>query len=322
MPVDQVMAEPEPVVEMGSPNAPGSPAGKQPAKKQDDEDDDRAEETAPEASDEDRERELLRPRIAAFMARRTARREQAWLKQLRRLVPLENAFRSKFSRWLRDLRAWQLNALSKAGAPRSDARGPDDKPSEGQIQEILFKTQEWGQRLVQLEHATYLQAATAGVEGAVQDLGGNFAFDVVDPRVVDVIAKRERVLLTNTPETIQRRVQRSLEEGVRNGETIRQLQERLKGDFNQFTNRRALMVARTEVAGVVNSSRHEVFAAEGVEQHEWTTARDEVVRDTHEEQDGDVVAIGTPFKNGLAFPGDPSGPPGEVINCRCVAIPV
>lgn len=308
MPVDDVLNPPEPVVMTppgGGPGAGATPDDEEPI------------------DDEDGDRAALRPAVEAFLTRRKATSEQAWLKQLRRLVPLENAFRSKFTRWLRDLRAWQLAALARAtAAPRSDFRAPDDRPTEEQLRAVLFNTQEWGKKLIALQHANYMQAATAGVESAVTDLGGNFAFDVVDPRVVDVVSRREKVLLTSTPETIQRRVARTLEDGVRNGETIQQLQERLKADFNQFTNRRALMVARTEVAGVVNAARNEVFTAEGVGKHEWVTARDEVVRDSHAAQDGQVVNIGAPFKNGLRFPGDPNGPPGEIINCRCVVIPV
>ena len=52
------------------------------------------------------------------------------------------------------------------------------------------------------------------------------------------------------------------------------------------------------------------------------------VRDSHAAVgvDGQVRDIGDPFVLGdgvtLLYPLDPSGPPGDVINCRCVAIPV
>lgn len=53
----------------------------------------------------------------------------------------------------------------------------------------------------------------------------------------------------------------------------------------------------------------------------WRTARDKRVRDSHRAMDGQVAKFGQPFTTGngakLMHPGDPSGPPEEVINCRC-----
>ena len=56
---------------------------------------------------------------------------------------------------------------------------------------------------------------------------------------------------------------------------------------------------------------------------QWLSARDEDVRESHVSEDGHVVKIGEPFPTtGLQFPSDPGGPPEEVINCRCVVLPV
>ena len=54
------------------------------------------------------------------------------------------------------------------------------------------------------------------------------------------------------------------------------------------------------------------------------TAGDEKVRDSHEAEDGHIVALGEEFPvTHLEYPCDDSGDdPGEVINCRCVAIAV
>ncbi len=46
-------------------------------------------------------------------------------------------------------------------------------------------------------------------------------------------------------------------------------------------------------------------------------------RETHEAAEGQRVPVGSPFIVGgfeLRFPGDPLGPPQEVIQCRCVPI--
>lgn len=50
---------------------------------------------------------------------------------------------------------------------------------------------------------------------------------------------------------------------------------------------------------------------------QWVSTLDGKTRDRHKRLDGEVVDIDKPFSNGLMYPGDMSGPPGEVINCRC-----
>lgn len=63
------------------------------------------------------------------------------------------------------------------------------------------------------------------------------------------------------------------------------------------------------------------FLADGIVVHNST--EDHRTRATHREADGQRVALGAPFRVGgfeLAFPGDPSGPPQETIQCRCVQL--
>lgn len=80
--------------------------------------------------------------------------------------------------------------------------------------------------------------------------------------------------------------------------------------------------------GALNAGRYEafkVFAAEEDEPMEtmWLSTVDARTRETHREADGQRVPIGQPFTVGgfsLRFPGDPTGPPQEVIQCRCVAL--
>jgi hypothetical protein len=49
------------------------------------------------------------------------------------------------------------------------------------------------------------------------------------------------------------------------------------------------------------------------------------VRDTHSDMEGQTVSFGEPFETGggvhLLYPGDPNGPPEEIINCRCYVFP-
>lgn len=44
---------------------------------------------------------------------------------------------------------------------------------------------------------------------------------------------------------------------------------------------------------------------------------DKRTRDTHAQINGVEEELRVPFANGLLYPGAPSGPAKEVINCRC-----
>jgi hypothetical protein len=84
-------------------------------------------------------------------------------------------------------------------------------------------------------------------------------------------------------------------------------------------------IARTETMAALNQSgieaMHQAIDVGAVEAGTitkvWRTAKDNKVRDSHAAQDGEAVGIDGVFSNGLMFPGDPSGGPEEVANCRC-----
>lgn len=91
-------------------------------------------------------------------------------------------------------------------------------------------------------------------------------------------------------------------------------------------------IARTETIRASNNGTNELFKEWGVKRHEWLSTKDDRTRSydagdefDHVEADGQVVPIDTPFivsGEDLMYPGDPTGSPGNTINCRCTLIPV
>lgn len=53
---------------------------------------------------------------------------------------------------------------------------------------------------------------------------------------------------------------------------------------------------------------------------QWDAALDKRTRDSHARVDGEIRELDEKFSNGLEYPGDPSGRPEEVINCRCALL--
>ena len=74
--------------------------------------------------------------------------------------------------------------------------------------------------------------------------------------------------------------------------------------------------ARSAVNGAENAGRMDAIGGRGGFMV-WVTMADELVRDSHAALHGTAVPVDQEFPNGLMYPGDPSGPPEEVYNCRC-----
>jgi hypothetical protein len=122
-----------------------------------------------------------------------------------------------------------------------------------------------------------------------------------------------------------------LVEGIDEGESIDDLAQRVMKAVD-VAEPRARTIARTEANGamnsVVNDTNHQVAAmfdvTDGI-MKEWSATEDLRTRPTHVMADGQVVRLDDSFTVGdasLQFPGDPTGPPGEVINCRCTTLTV
>jgi uncharacterized protein with gpF-like domain len=89
----------------------------------------------------------------------------------------------------------------------------------------------------------------------------------------------------------------------------------------QFSRQRAAVIARTETHGAANYGAIGAARETGlVLRKVWLAAEDERTREEHAGMDGQSVGMDELFDFGLyslAYPGDPSGPPEAVINCRC-----
>ncbi len=119
------------------------------------------------------------------------------------------------------------------------------------------------------------------------------------------------------------KLRRSLTQSVVQGEGIRDSAARIRKDLTTSSNR-AVKIARTETTGIMGKSRQQSFEhakARNIELKKvWVATLDGRTRDSHQSLDGETVDTDAAFSNGLMYPGDPSGPPSEVINCRCTEI--
>lgn len=119
----------------------------------------------------------------------------------------------------------------------------------------------------------------------------------------------------------------SLVAGVNDGESIAELAARVQ-NVAKMKEKKAFVIAQTTVIAAINGGEwHQMMEAaaafEAVTIKEWVATEDSHTRPTHHAADGQRVDLAAHFDVGggmLLFPGDPSGPPEEVINCRCTVV--
>lgn len=123
---------------------------------------------------------------------------------------------------------------------------------------------------------------------------------------------------------IRRRLQNELAQATILGESQAQLIKRIRAvtGHAQWQAKRVAQTERTRVQSQARWDAGNEAMALGVKVvNEWS-ARMVNTRDTHAELDGKVALQGEYFPGSpLRYPGDPTAPAREVINCRCVLIP-
>lgn len=127
-----------------------------------------------------------------------------------------------------------------------------------------------------------------------------------------------------------KRFDRTILKAIRDGkpldaETINRIVGRYSDSLLQL---RGETIARTEAMASLHASQHEAMRqaidSGAVSRQDvrkvWVATKDKRTRDTHAALDGESMGIDQPFSNGLQYPGDPAGPPEEVISCRCTML--
>jgi len=127
--------------------------------------------------------------------------------------------------------------------------------------------------------------------------------------------------ITSINETTRQEINQAIKAGVEEGLSIVGIKDKVKEVFNQASNSRAMMVARTETTNNLNGGSMLYYDVAEVQKKRWLTA-DADARETHQMAEAEgAIPMNATFSNGLDFPGG-NGAPEEVINCRCRIMPV
>jgi SPP1 gp7 family putative phage head morphogenesis protein len=165
--------------------------------------------------------------------------------------------------------------------------------------------------------------------GSVDGVGG-YSFTLVDADTVRNLAVTDTSLLPykeldpakDIPWNMKKINAETLQ-GILQGESMDKISKRLR-NVQEMNRTQAIRSARTIVTGAENKGRQDSYAraeADGIIlQKEWLATNDGRTRHSHAALDGAIVDQDKKFDNGLMYPGDPSGRPEEVYNCRCSVV--
>jgi hypothetical protein len=234
---------------------------------------------------------------------------------------LEEKFQSKIKRYFYDQRKLQLQLLAdKLGGKalfnhvnKTKKIDPDD---------LLFNLNEANSKLKKVAWSLYLNIGQEAGQALYAELGIDPSDFVIQDSAALEVLKTKLIKVVEINDLTREMLRKTLAEGLANTESVSELQQRVRDTFN-FTEARSLTIARTETGQSMGAARDAAMDQLKVEKIEWGTAEDGEVRETHTLNASlGPIKRGELFPNGCAYPCDPAGAAEEVINCRCVGIPV
>jgi len=241
-------------------------------------------------------------------------RDEYWQGFMDDIEPHEREFKRKLVKLFQE----QQNEVSRK------LRGEKKLKQAEEVGQYLFDEEEQNQEFIDTLYPVLFALYIAFGARAFAQVGVDLDPESALPTAADKIRERAFQFARQVNRTTLERLRQTLIEGLENGESTPQLVDRVAAVFKDRKKSDAEMIAITETQIAAGWATFDAWVASGVvKEVEWITARDERVRPTHRAQDGMRRPLGTPFPNGLRFPGDwAAGKPEEVIRCRCFLLPI
>jgi HK97 family phage portal protein len=271
-----------------------------------------------------------------------AQRRRLWMLWRDSWRPIERSMLAKLGRHQYELRKETLRNLERVlgdtlnglTGERADpsTQSPVNPVTRDLIGQILFDIVAAKRRLAvsvrPLIRAGYAvggaqsMAEAAVASGKTPDQAA--PFNIKDPNLQPLMRARE-IRITETDESLRRRLAKSLADGLAKEETSAQLAERVREQF-KFAGARARTIAMTEVGGAVEESRQVGRDQAKVPLKSWLGSAKETSRPWHMEMER--VTAGNPIPNDALFtlpktgastpyPRGPGLGADDAANCAC-----
>lgn len=128
---------------------------------------------------------------------------------------------------------------------------------------------------------------------------------------------------------LQKKIAGEISRGIAGGQMYSEIARNI-ASWARIPKNNAMRITRTEAHRIqckaAYDAQHKAKSRGADVVRQWDASLDGRTRDSHRKIDGEIKEIPNngekeePFSNGLMYPGDPSGRPEEVINCRCALL--
>jgi HK97 family phage portal protein len=245
-----------------------------------------------------------------------------WKQIYKAREPWVKRYESKIRRHVMDARGETLRNISRIA--EMEGKGVVQKWN---VLDLIFDLASWlpdWTKALSLLSRSSLESA--GFEVWKDELDRDDVLTMPAAEVIQATRDREPVI-AKAGEKIHADIRKEIEQAIEDGDTMEEIAKRVKSKFAGISDTRAMTIARTEVTYSYETGRDISFRAAGVQWTKWVTVNDG--EDRHPSYSGlhnQVRPIDEPFtiygSVTMRYPGDPEGPPSEIINCRCVRVAV
>ena len=241
---------------------------------------------------------------------------------------MERTHRTRYRQWIRSEKSKTLSRFATVVDPRSLAEARRKGKLDMRI--ILPGFKEMQANLTTLVRPLYPAITESIFEFSLAELGIP-TFSIDDEAIASYWNDRMTSFTSTTPKTVMVNLQKTLSEGIQAGESLDALKARIASVYDLSANaKKVLQVARTETAGLMNGVRRQMFTLQEFTRTEWSNSQDERVRPDHklfgssgpQSTDFNYMALVGGTGGTLEYPGDTRAPASQVINCRCIEVPV
>ena len=180
-------------------------------------------------------------------------------------------------------------------------------------------------RLNRAQSSTWRQAAVGSMRGREIFRQLQKEMQTQIGQRVRSIVRQNSSLIGSIPAKLAPGMSKLALEGQLAGKRAAEIAEEMKAKLPAEFHHRAQLIARTETAKASTALVQSRAEALGLKFYIWRTSEDERVRDSHRAMDGIVCMWSSP-PSPEAIAGEErtfgSYHPGEIFNCRCLALPV
>lgn len=251
---------------------------------------------------------------------------EAWQRIHKAREPWEKKFASTIRRHVMDARGETLRKIAAANAAAS-IPGAETKGLLLDALSLVFDLASWLPDWTKsLTTISRTAMETAGFEVWKDELDRDDPLEMPAAEVITATKQREN-LISQAGVKIHGDIRKEIEQAINDGDTLDEIAKRIKSKFAGISDQRAMTIARTETTYSYETGRHIRFQQAGVEWTQWLTVNDG--EDRHPSYSGlhnQIRPMDEPFtlygNVTMRYPGDPDGPPSEIINCRCVRVAV